>query len=627
MTSPRPGAARRFAAVAAAAALLLALVVGALSVVLPGFLSRDYDAKSLASLRAQAARTRQRLAAVSARLEARAARFDGLVPPADPGGFFPLFRSSGLEAANEGVALTNGDGFVEVWFGNVLSLSDQIDREDFERLKAAGGSFLVRSKASVYLAVLRPVADGGRLLAHFTRLAFIPRVQSAHIREYHALAPGGRAGFDIDYWDFREDVDGFERFFARHEDEFAGQPRQKNEVRPLFFPLRNEKGRIVATATLASPSLTSRVTAAREDLRLVLFLLLAAACGAGLAFFWSAPAFRAGRDVLAGLVGAALLAGLRLSLLPLGRLARVQALRLFDPAVAGFDSWAGLTRSPADILLTALAVFGLACGLAVMTKAAGGRGPRPRGRSTVLAALAHLPAMALAAGAAFVLGEAVRLTVFNSNLSLLRWDFDAARTALQLGQLVFLAAVLLGLAASLRLLLKPARRALPSGLAVALAAAAGAAAGPAASPVTAGLAAALAAGACVAAVRPALTARREAAFAGLVLASLWLARTADGLAVLRTRAVLETTVAHTVLTQEAWGGFLIEESLPGLDRSARDIAAFFKDPPPSRDTDFAHELWARTSVAKANWHSSLEVRDAEGNTLSRFSLNVPRILG
>ncbi|MCU0244841.1 MAG: HAMP domain-containing histidine kinase, partial [Acidobacteria bacterium] len=27
------------------------------------------------------------------------------------------------------------------------------------------------------------------------------------------------------------------------------------------------------------------------------------------------------------------------------------------------------------------------------------------------------------------------------------------------------------------------------------------------------------------------------------------------------------------------------------------------------------------------WHSSLEVRDAEGNTLSRFSLNVPRILG
>ena len=628
MTAPGPATARRWTAIAAAAALLLALVVGALSVVLPGFLSRDYDAKSLASLRAQAARTRQRLAAVSARLEARAARFDGLVPPADPGGFFPLFRSSGLEAANEGVALTNGDGFVEVWYGNVLSLSDQIEREDFERLKAAGGSFLVRSKASVYLAVLRPVAGGERLLAHFTRLAFIPRVQSAHIREYHALAPGGRAGFDIDYWDFREDVDGFERFFARHEDEFAGQPRQKNEARPLFFPLRNEKGRIIATATLASPSLTSRVTAAREDLRLVLFLLLAAACGAGLAFFWSAPAFRAGRNVLAGLAGTALLAGLRASLLPLGRLARVQSLRLFDPAVAGFDSWAGLTRSPADILLTALTVFGLACGLAVVTRAAGGRGARPRdGRSTVLAVLAHLPALILAAGAAFVLGEAVRLTVFNSNLSLLRWDFDAGRTALQLGLLVFLAAVLFALGVALRLLLRPARPLLPSVLAVALAAAAGAVAGPAASPVTAGLAAALAAGVCVAAVRPAWTARRETAFAGLVLASLWLARSADGLAVLRTRAVLETTVAHTVLTQEAWGGFLIEESLPGLDRSAKDIAAFFKDPPPARDTDFAHELWARTSVAKANWHSSLEVRDAEGNTLSRFSLNVPRILG
>ena len=130
-----------------------------------------------------------------------------------------------------------------------------------------------------------------------------------------------------------------------------------------------------------------------------------------------------------------------------------------------------------------------------------------------------------------------------------------------------------------------------------------------------------------AAVRPALAARREAAFAGLVLASLWLARSIDGLAVLRTRGLLETTIAHAVLTQETWGSFLIEESLPGLDRSEKEIVAFFKDPRPSQNTDLAHGLWAKTSVAKSNWHSSLEVRDAEGNTLSRFSLNVPKILG
>ena len=86
------------------------------------------------------------------------------------------------------------------------------------------------------------------MLAHFARLAFIPQVRSSYIREYHALRPAVRAEFDIDYWDFREDVEGFERFFARHKDEFTGQPRQKNEIQTLFFPIRNESGRIVATS-------------------------------------------------------------------------------------------------------------------------------------------------------------------------------------------------------------------------------------------------------------------------------------------------------------------------------------------------------------------------------------------
>ncbi|MCK7481935.1 MAG: hypothetical protein M0C28_35750 [Candidatus Moduliflexus flocculans] len=75
-------------------------------------------------------------------------------------------------------------------------------------------------------------------------------------------------------------------------------------------------------------------------------------------------------------------------------------------------------------------------------------------------------------------------------------------------------------------------------------------------------------------------------------------------------------------------GQLPHRGVPARPRPQREeIVAFFKDPPPSQNTDFAHGLWAKTSVAKSNWHSSLEVRDAEGNTLSRFSLNVPKILG
>ncbi|MCK7511872.1 MAG: hypothetical protein MZV70_52725 [Desulfobacterales bacterium] len=58
--------------------------------------------------------------------------------------------------------------------------------------------------------------------------------------------------------------------------------------------------------------------------------------------------------------GAVLLAGAGLLALPLGQLERVQSLGLFQPAVAGFASWRGLTQSPADIFLTALTGFGLA---------------------------------------------------------------------------------------------------------------------------------------------------------------------------------------------------------------------------------------------------------------------------
>jgi signal transduction histidine kinase len=123
---------------------------------------------------------------------------------------------------------------------------------------------------------------------------------------------------------------------------------------------------------------------------------------------------------------------------------------------------------------------------------------------------------------------------------------------------------------------------------------------------------------------PNLARRREMWFAGLVLSALWMSRSLDGLSAVRTHRLLETTLAHTILTQETWGNFLIEESLPGLDRGERLIVSFFKDP---QNADFAHSLWEKCPVAKFNWYSSLEVRDAEGNTLSRFSLNVPKILG
>lgn len=604
------------------AAVVLALVVAALSLSLPRFLSRNYDAKSLLSLRKQADRTRQGFASLLASLESRKARFDRPALPAEAEGFFPLFREAGLDPETEGIALSNGDGLLEVWYGNVLSLADQVEKKDLEGLKSGGGSFLVRSKASVYLIALQPLRESGRMLVHFARLAFIPQFQSSYIRESHALRPAIRADFDIDYWDFREDVEGFEKFFDRHKDEFTGQPRQKNEIQTLFFPFRNEKGRIMATVTLASPSLTARLTQAREGLRLILLLLVIAAGLAAVTFFWSSPEFRAGRDIVSGGIGAALLVALRLVALPLGHLEKVQSLGLFKPSVAGFSSWKGLTQSPADIFLTSLAALGLASCLAVcslgLRREEGARVPASLGVGfPVLAA-------ALAGGGVFALRKVFRQVVFNSNLSLLRWDFDVSRLLLQLGLFLFLVAVLIVLGTAFRQAGRGPRTRLVAGSAVVLAAAGATFLDAGGSLFLAAIGAALVAWLFAVAAVPGLSRRREVWFAGLVLASLWMSRSIDGLTAVRTHRLLETTLTHTILTQETWGNFLIEESLPGLDRNERFIVSFFKDP---QNPEFAHSLWEKSPVAKFNWYSSLEVRDAEGNTLSRFSLNVPKILG
>lgn len=619
----RPFWSRRTLLVAAGAALLAALLAGALSLLLPGILSRDFDARSLASLRKQAVRTRREFAGLMAALSARKARFAGATLPAESADLDGLFRAAVPDPENDGIALTGDDGSLEAWYGNVLSPENQWDPEALEGHGRDGGTVLVRNKATVYLVALQPLEGGGRLF-HFARLAFSPPVRSSYIREYKALRPAPPFELAVDYWDFRDDIQGYEEFFARHGDEFPSQSRQKNEIQTLYFPLRNEVGRIAATVTLASPSLTSRLSAAREDLGLILFLALLGAAGLALAYVLSGPRFRRRRDVLTAALGAALLVGMRLLALPLGRLERLQSLALFQPATAGFASWAGLTGSPIDIFLTALTALGLAALAAAVVF------PRTREpaspRSAALALLGPLAAAAAAAGAGLVLREFVRRVVFNSDLSILRWDFDLSRLALQLGLFAGLVAVLAALAAVFRLAGREPRGRPFAGAAAALAAAGAAfAVRPPAGPFLAVVGAALAAGVFAAAVVPGLGRRREVRIAGLILAALWLARSIDGLSVLHTRLLLETTVAHTVRSQANWAKFLIEESLPVLDGSEARLVAYLKDP---RDKGtLARELWEGTPVARSNWYSSLEVRDAEGELYSRFSLNVPKFLG
>jgi signal transduction histidine kinase len=605
-----------------AAAAALALIVALLSLAWPRLISRDYDRKSLASLKNQAQAVRREFARLLAGLESSKSRFAAAPVPADPEVYFALFKRSGLDTENEGIALTKGDGNPVIWYGDVLSLIDLVPADSLKALKAQSAAFLLRSKSSVYLVSLEPRGGDGALLAYFRRLAFVPQFQSSYVLEYQALRPAFKTEFDIDYWDYRQDVSGFEKLFARHPDGFAGQPRQENEIQTLFFPLRNETGRILATVTLSSPSLTSRLTQLRESLWLVLFLLLAAGGLLALIFLWTSPGFREGRAVLPGILIALLMAGLRLLAFPLGRLEPVRSLQIFSPAVAGFRSPGSLTQSPADFLLTALLAFALSAVLAVYGKPLfRAKKQKPR---RLLSLVLHLLAGAIAAGGFLLFLNILRKLVFNSNLSLIRWALNGPFLVIQLSLLILLAALLLVIFLAFRVAaLAPGNRPVAYFVMAGTAGAILFALGNDKSPLLLLFHLALLSWAYAIVSWPDLLRRREVMIGGLILAALWTSWSLDRLNALRTRSLIETTLKRTILNQEAWANLLMEQSFPDIDRNQRSITAFFKNPPPAGN-DFAHSLWQKSLVAKFNWYSSLELRDAEGNSLSWFSLNVPK---
>jgi signal transduction histidine kinase len=613
---------RRALLAGCAGAAALALVVALLSLTLPRLIARNYDQKSLASLKNESQAVQREFARVLAALESRKSRFAAAPLPADPEVYFSLFKKSGLDTGSEGVALTNGDGNPVIWYGNVLSLFDLVPADSFKILKTQSAAFLIRSKSSVYLVSLEPRGADGSLLAHFKLLAFIPLFQSSYILESHALQPAFRSEFDIDYWDFKQDVSGFEKLFARHNDRFAGQPRRENEIQTLFFPLRNEAGRILATVTLSSPSLTSKLTRVRESLWLVLFLLLAAGALIGIVYLWTSPGFLEGRAIVPGMAILLLLGGLRFIAFPIGRLEPVRSLALFSPAVAGFRSLWNLTQSPADILLTSLAAFAISAWLAVYGNRlfrAGTRKPWP-----FLAPGLHLLAGAMAAGGLVLFLNVLKRLVFNSDVSLIRWTPNGPFLVLQLSLLLFLATLLLVISLAFRLAALHAGNRWAGYLFMAVTAGVILfAAGGSRSAVLLVLHLALLSWVYAAVSAPDVLKRREAVVAGIILAALWTSWSLDRLTAMKTLSLMETTLKRTILNQEAWGDFLMEQSFPDIDRNQRPITAFFKNPPPAGN-DFAHALWQKSLVAKFNWYSSLELRDAEGNSLSWFSLNVPK---
>jgi signal transduction histidine kinase len=589
---------------------IVALAFLGLAALLPRLLSVRTLQKSLGGLRHQAELIKHEFAGLETGLQGRQKALAVSSFPYDREKIFGLFKDQEIDPEFEGLAYYDEDGGLAVWLGNVIEF----------RPPVVDKPLLVRSRASSYLVTSARVRQS-ELVVLYRLLAFRPQLRAPFLSEYQFLKKDLWRNGHVDYWDFREDVSGFEQIFARHGDEYRGEPRQESETQQVFFPLRNERGEIVATVNLTSPPLRSVHSRLRENIALfsIVFFILA------LAFLitdLTQSALRSSRRRAAAVLGLIpAIAALRLVFVPLGRLGRIQSLRVFSPTEAGFFSLGRLTQSPADILLTTFCLF---LAVAALTRYAWGSFRKDRPRLPLAAAWTVNTALAAAALllAAVFHGFVSRL-VANSNLNLLRFSAQPSFLFLHLGLVLFLLScgcTAIFLFRLVRWLSPRWTAALPPLIWT---------------PIifffverheTAKL-------------RPLIPALFFA-FAYLILdlspsfkkrtplfALIFLAAFLSSLELhiegsARLGSLVQNFLRNTILSQEDWADFIIQQSLPEIEKRNTFILSFLQNPDPS---PFARSLWESTLAAKFNWYSILEVLDAEGGVISRFSLNISQL--
>ena len=591
-------------------ALALALAFLGLSALLPRLLSVRTLQKSLGGLRHQAELIKQEFAGLERGLQTRQKALAVSSFPYDKDKIFALFKDQKTNPDLEGLAYYDEDGALGVWLGNVIEF----------RPPVADKPLLVRNRASSYLVTSARVRQAEQVVL-FRLLAFRPQLKAPFLSEYQFLRRDLWKNGHVDYWDFREDVSGFEQIFARHGDEYRGEPRPDSETQQIFFPLRNEDGEIVATVNLTSPPQRSVHSRLRENLDLVslVFLILALGC---LIIGLVRSFLRSPRRKTAAVV--ALLpavAALRLAFVPLSRLDRIQSLRVFSPTEAGFFSLGRLTQSPADILLSAFCLFLV---VVALTASAWDSIREKKPRLPLAAAWVANTALAAAALLAATLSHGfVSRLVANSNINLLRFSGHPSFLFLHLGLIFVLGSC--GCAAFLvfrvaRWLAPRWQAALPPFIwtpAIVVLIFKGEP-----EKLRFFLPAVAFAIAFLISARPRSSRKRAPVLALIFLAALLNSLELHIQSAGRLGSLVQNFLRNTVLSQEDWADFIIQQSLPEIEKRNTFIVSFLQNPDAS---PFARSLWESTLAAKFNWYSILEVLDADGGVISRFSLNISQL--
>jgi len=590
--------------------LVFALFFLGLSVLLPRLLTARSFQKSLGGLRLQAESIKKEYALVEAGLRARQKALAVSSFPYDRDKIFALFKGQNIEPELEGLSYYDEDGALAVWLGNVIEF----------RPPSPDKPLLVRSRASAYLVLSARVRESEQVVL-FRLLAFRPQLRAPYLSEYHFLKDDLWKGGHVDYWDFRDDVSGFEQIFARHQDEYRGEPRLDSEAQQIFFPVRNEQAEIVATVNLTSPSFRSIHSRLRENMILlailVLVLSLILLVVDLIQAYFSSQRKRAGTVILLVLA----LASLRVAFVPLSRLEKVQSFRVFSPAQSAFFSIGRLTQSPADLLLSTLFLFLI---IGALTVFAWDR-CRDSLRRLPLAAVWTFDTLLVGAvfSTAILYNAFVSRLVANSNLNLRRFSGDPSFLFLHLGLIFFLLSCgcVFFLCARVVRSLSPRVWVVGPPLiwtAVAFVLLAWRSSGIL---LPTAVAACLFLGYLLAVPRFS-SKRRWPLFALIFLAALINSAELHIHSSARLASLVQNFLRSTIVAQEDWADFIIQQSLPEIEKRRPFIISFLENPDPS---PLAQSLWESTLAAKFNWYSILEVLDAEGGALSRFSLNISQL--
>ncbi|NOR53105.1 MAG: hypothetical protein GQ536_03340, partial [Candidatus Aminicenantes bacterium] len=337
--------------------IILSAIFLILSFFLPYILSSNYLQKSSVQLRNQKNAINNEFVKLIDEINRKQKLFSDSPFPEKKSEIFDLFKKLHLDKEKEGIGYYSNDGDLILWMGNVFDLKKILftaeRKTDSLRLKT---SFLVRHKVSRYLVSCLKIKNDEYII-FYRLLAFIPEFKASYIKEYHFLKTNLLRNCIIYYWDFREDVTGFERIFSKHKDEYTGQPRSQKKIHSMFFPLRNKENKIVATLTLNSPPIPAKLSSQKENLLLVFYLLLGTSLLFLLIHLVKSPSFYKRRKPLPGLLIILTLIGLRFIFFPVSNLEKIRSLSFFSPSSASFFSIWDFTKSPADIFLTSFFLF------------------------------------------------------------------------------------------------------------------------------------------------------------------------------------------------------------------------------------------------------------------------------